>query len=519
MGLLQNSALETRFFLQYRSWRRRNTQSIEELISSFGLHSVELYKSIRDLCYTVYKNNQKENVDYFLITKAYIHAAFYHRNQYRKSGDPYISHPEYIAKNISQYTSDSQTIAACLLHDTIEDTDCTYEELKDRFGKTIADLVNGVTKIDSFDNYSFFTHPETIKKMIVAISNDHRILHIKIFDRLHNMRTIEWLPEEKQVKKAKETLFIYTPLAERMGLNAIKNELEEISFKIINPTYFKLIKDYVDKIKNKFDGAIKKFEKELNRELIDRKISPEITCRYKGIYSIYQKLSKNKIESIDSIPDLIGFRIILNTVDDCYSTLGVIHSTWKPLLQHFKDYIAIPKSNGYRSLHTVLTINQDKFIEVQIRTKTMHKEAEYGAASHWLYKEQQRMSRERKRIFNYLTELLAINEEQNNEVFIDKLHAYLSSKEIYALTPKGDVVSLPIGSTPIDFAFKIHTEIGCTCVGAKVNNKMVRLSTPLNNGDLVQILTKNKSMPKRDWLNYIVTPHAKSQVRKYTKSS
>ncbi|MDO4289109.1 MAG: bifunctional (p)ppGpp synthetase/guanosine-3',5'-bis(diphosphate) 3'-pyrophosphohydrolase [Eubacterium sp.] len=459
-----------------------------------------------------------------MIMKAYELANNAHKGQKRLSGEAYIIHPVSVAYILAEYRMDTETIVAAILHDVIEDTSYTYEDIKSLFNEQVADLVEGVTKIGKIDYQSKEeSQAENLRKMVLAMSKDIRVVLIKLVDRLHNMRTLEYMREAKQIEKSRETLDIYAPIANRLGIQTIKAELEDLALKYLDPEgYYDLVKqvkmkkqvreDYIDKVivilKKAIDEVGIKTEK--------------IYGRSKHFYSIYRKM-KAQNRNFDEIYDLIAVRVIVDSVKDCYGVLGIVHTQWKPIPGRFKDYIAMPKPNLYQSIHTtVIGPNGDPF-EIQIRTKEMHETAEYGIAAHWKYKEGKTGGSSKELRYeskmSWLRQILEWQKELDNaNDLVETIKVDLLNEEVYVFTPKGKVVELPMGSCPLDFAYRIHSDVGNSCVGAKVNGKIVPLNYTLANGDIVEIMTaKNANGPSRDWLNFTKSAHARNKIRQYFK--
>ena len=477
------------------------------------------YITIDDLIekFKMYNTNEE---DIKLIRDAYNYAYKKHFGQKRISGDDYIYHPLNVALILTEISADAECMAAALLHDTIEDSDATYEEIKSLFGSEVALLVNGVTKINklNFTSESDATSAYQ-RKILVGLSEDPRVIIIKLADRLHNMRTIDVLSEEKQKKKAKETLEILTPVAHRLGIYKIKSELEDLSLRYLKPdAYF----DIVEKLnlkKTERDEAVNKMMEEVSLLLKEHNIPHEMKGRSKSIYSIYNKLSKGK--KFDEIYDILALRVFVDTEQECYLALGLIHSKYKPVPKRFKDYIAMPKTNLYQSLHTTVFGIDGKLFEIQIRTYEMDKIAEYGIASHWSYKENNTSSKsikdvteEKLQIFRNIIEL---NEDANtSEEFVSSVKKdILSNNVIYVYTPKGDVIELPFESTPVDFAYKVHSEVGDRVIGAIVNDNIVPLDYKLKTGDIIKVNTNKASKPSKDWLSFVVTEGARNKIKAY----
>ncbi len=458
------------------------------------------------------------DVDYQLIEKSFKLADKKHDGQFRKSGDPFIFHPLGVADIVTDMKLDTISIVCSILHDIIEDTDVELSHVKKEFGKSAAIIIDGLTKINKI---SFKTveeeQAENLRKMIIAMSEDIRIILIKLADRLHNMRTLDALSPERQKIKAKETLDIFVPLAHRLGMSQLEGELEDLSFRYLYSKKFNEIVHMVEQKQKERETQINKTIDILNDKLRNFKIKAEITGRAKNFYSVYMKITKRGV-IFDEIYDLTAVRVIVDDLKDCYGTLGIIHSLWKPIPGKFKDYIANPKFNLYQSLHTSVIGPGGKPIEIQIRTWSMHKTAEYGIAAHWKYKEGKiKDDKEFEERISWLREMLQWQKELSDpKDFMESLRLDLFHDEVFVFTPKGDVVRLPLGSTPIDFAYHIHTDVGHSCIGAMVNNRMVSLERPLRSGDIVKILTsKTIGKPSRDWLNIVKTARAKSKIKQW----
>ena len=457
--------------------------------------------------------SQMNNKYHTIINEGFIFANEGHKNQKRKSGEPYITHPLQVAIYLSEINLDVETIIAALLHDLIEDTEITYEDIKNKFGKEVADIVDGVTKLDKIKyNTTEEAKADAIRKMVIAMSKDIRVLILKLADRLHNIKTIEYHNDWKQEKIASETLYVYAPLAHRLGLQSIKHELEDVSFKIL---FNKQNKEIQDQITLANPNRAKQIDESINiikTLLEDNSISANVSGRPKHNYSIYKKIVNNGL-SFNEINDLIGIRIITDDVKNCYTILGLIHANFQPVLGRFKDFISMPKFNLYQSLHTTVLTPLGHKMEIQIRTHDMHYRAEYGVAAHWKYKEKPSND-----LTKWTNELSSISSEypDPNE-FLQHMKLDLYENEVFCLTPEGDVISLPQGSTPVDFAFAIHTHVGEKLIGAKVNGKLVNLGNILKSGDTIEILTsKDKDKgPSRDWLNIVKTTRARSKIRQW----
>ena len=460
------------------------------------------------------KNNLK--VDIEKIKLAFFFAEECHEGQYRKSGEDYIMHPVEVTKILIDMKMDTDTIVAGILHDIVEDTLITLADIKYNFGETVATLVDGVTKLKTLPNGTK-KQDENIRKMILAMAQNLRVIIIKLADRLHNMRTMKYMKPEKQISISQETLDIYAPLAHRLGIAKIKWELEDLALRYLKPKEYMNIKSLIDSKKKEREEYIQGFIETIVNLLHETGIKGSVKGRFKHFYSIYKKMyEKNK--EFDDIYDLMGVRIIVDTEGECYNTLGVIHSHFKPVPGRFKDYIAVPKSNNYQSIHTTIVGPQGKFIEIQIRTEEMDKVAEEGIAAHWSYKEHTKVTKS-DQVYGWLRNILELQKEtETAQEFIDSVTKDIMNETVFVFSPKGDITELPQGATPLDFAFAIHTQIGCKCVGAKVNGKIVTLDYKLQNGDRVEIITsKNSKGPNKDWLDIVVTHGAKSKIKKVLK--
>ncbi|OGL39990.1 MAG: GTP pyrophosphokinase [Candidatus Schekmanbacteria bacterium GWA2_38_9] len=463
-------------------------------------------------------NSYIKGKDGFLIRKAYIFSAKVHRDQQRMSGEPYFFHPLEVANILADLRLDIPTIAAGILHDTIENTEATLSQLTEMFGEEIAALVDGVTKIGRIEfTSSEEQQSENFRKMILAMSKDIRVLLIKLADRVHNMRTLEHLPHEKQRIIAKETADIYAPLANRLGIGWMKWELEDLALRFLNSqVYYELAKK-ISKKRNEREKYIEEVRGIILSHLKQANLDIDVAGRPKHFNSIYQKMIKQNI-SFDEVYDLLGFRIVTKSVSDCYATLGIIHSIWTPVPGRFKDYIAMPKANMYQSLHTTVIGPSGQRIEIQIRTSEMNKIAEEGIAAHWVYKEKGEIDNIQSERFNWLRQLIDWQGDMKDpREFMEGIKMDLFPQEVYIFTPKGDVKSLPKGATPVDFAYSIHTDVGHRCVGTRVNGKMVPLREILKSGDTVDIITSQVKHPSKDWLKFVVTPRAKSKIKQFIK--
>jgi GTP diphosphokinase / guanosine-3',5'-bis(diphosphate) 3'-diphosphatase len=464
--------------------------------------------------------NTHPKADIRVIERAYGVAAHWHRNQQRKSGDPYITHPLAVATILAELGMNHETLCAALLHDTIEDTPYTLAELRSEFGEEIAALVDGVTKLDKV-KYGESAEAETVRKMVVAMSRDIRVLVIKLADRLHNMRTLRYLARDKQERKSRETLEIFAPLAHRLGMNNIKWELEDLAFATLYPKRYDEIARLVSQRAPRRDMFLQEVIEDVSTDLRQIKIKPKVTGRPKHYYSIYQKMIARNV-GFDEIYDLVGIRVLVETVRDCYAALGAIHARWNPVPGRFKDYIALPKFNMYQSLHTTVIGPEGKPVELQIRTWGMHRRAEYGVAAHWKYKEETVLpggpsrGAEGAEDMAWLRQLVDWQRETADPAeFLESLRFELGAAEVYVFTPRGEVIALPKGATPVDFAYAIHTEVGHRTIGARVNGRLVALESQLDNGDTVEIFTSkaHDAGPSRDWLNFVKSPRARNKIR------
>ncbi len=451
------------------------------------------------------------------LSKAYDFAVKVHKDQKRQSGDPYVIHPVAVANILTELKLDSATIATGLLHDTIEDTYATYKTIEEQFGKEVADLVDGVTKISVFENQAISnSKAENFRKLILATSKDIRVLLVKLADRLHNMRTLKAIDkEEKRKRIAKETMEIYAPLADRMGMNRIRDELEDLSFDILNPEARKMIKDRLDTIKDNnlinYNSVLSEFENLLNENDIDFKIY----SREKTPFSIWRKIQKKRT-SLEQITDIIGFRIILKKVENCYKTLGVIHNKWNCIPGRFKDYISSPKINNYKSLHTAVIGPNKRPIEIQLRTQQMHEFAQRGIASHWKYKSSEKFNSLTWKEYDWLADLVEIiNKNENPEHYFEYTKLQMFQENVFCFTPKGSVIKLPKEASPIDFAYAVHTKVGDTAIGCEINGKESPLQSILRNGDVVKILTSKKDSPSLHWITSAKTGKARAAIRRY----
>jgi guanosine-3',5'-bis(diphosphate) 3'-pyrophosphohydrolase len=458
--------------------------------------------------------------DQELVQRAYERATEAHSGQRRLSGEDYVDHPLQVATILDDLHLDSQTLAAALLHDTVEDTELTPEEISHEFGAEVGRLVEGVTKLSRISFRSDQQlHAENIRKMLLAMAEDVRVVLIKLADRLHNMRTLEYLPEPKRERIAKETLDIYAPLAHRLGIWQMKWELEDLAFRILQSGDYQDVVRRMHRKRKDRETLVSDLREILARELEAIGIEAEISGRPKHVYSIWQKMVRDR-KDFSQIYDLLALRVLVDTIKDCYGVLGVVHSIWKPLPGRFKDYIAMRKSNGYQSLHTTVISHTGEPIEVQIRTHEMHQIAEVGVAAHWLYKEGAESAAQVDRKLEWLRLLMEWQKEVTDaESFVDAVRVDIFQDEVFVFSPRGDVFNLPSGSTPVDFAYRVHTEVGHRCIGAKVNGRMVPLDYELKNGEIVEILTSKEARgPSRDWLNFTKSASARDRIRKWFKS-
>ena len=457
------------------------------------------------------------------LTKAYNFALDAHKKQKREEGVPYINHPVAVADILSDLKLDSATITTGLLHDTIEDTHATYQTIKEEFGQEVADLVEGVTKISVFENQAtaeqnkkIFSKAENFRKLIIATSKDIRVLLVKLADRLHNMRTIKYLKnEDKKIRKAQETMEIYAPLADRMGMNRIRDELEDLSFEVLNNDARTLVKNRLDEIKYNNLINFKSLSEEFTKILNNSDIDVKIFGREKTPFSIWRKIQKKRT-SLEQITDIIGFRVIVNNITDCYKALGIFHSKWNCIPGRFKDYISSPKINKYQSLHTAIIGPNKRPIEIQLRTMQMHEFAQRGIAAHWKYKSNEKFNSLTWKEYDWLKDLVDIIERNENpEHYFEYTKLQMFQENVFCFTPKGSVIKLPKNATPIDFAYAVHTQIGDTAIGCEINGKESPLQSELRNGDVIKILTSKKVSPSLHWLSSTKTGKARSAIRKY----
>lgn len=452
-----------------------------------------------------------------LIEKAYKFAEKAHEGQKRLSGESYFNHLCETAKILAKLGMDAQTIAAGVLHDTLEDTKTTEEDIKREFNDEILFLIKGVTKLGTLKYRGHERHVESLRKFFVAMANDLRVVIIKFADRLHNLRTLEFVPADKQRRIALESLEVYAPLANRLGMGKLKGEIEDAAFPYVYPKEYKEIEDIIKEKKELYEKYLNEVKEELKKQLKKNKIKVvEINYRIKHKYSLYKKLLKHDMD-IEKIYDIVALRVVVDTVEDCYRVLGLVHGIWNPLPGKIKDYIAVPKPNGYRSLHTTIFTGLGGIAEIQIRTKEMHAEAAYGVAAHFAYKEQgEKKVRDDKSKFKWIEELKDLNYSPDDpKKFIDHLKTDFFNDRIFIFTPKGDVIDMPEDSTPLDFAYAIHSDIGDHTAGAKINSKMMQIFSKLKNGDIVEIITNKNSNPSNKWLEYAKTALAKKHIKAY----
>ncbi|MBM6948665.1 bifunctional (p)ppGpp synthetase/guanosine-3',5'-bis(diphosphate) 3'-pyrophosphohydrolase [Mordavella massiliensis] len=466
------------------------------------------------------------STDVSMIGKAFRLAKDAHRDQCRKSGEPYIIHPLWVAIILADLEMDKETIVAGMLHDVVEDTDVTYEQIRQEFGNEVALLVDGVTKLGqlSYSSDKLEVQAENLRKMFLAMAKDIRVIIIKLADRLHNMRTLQFMRPEKQKEKARETMDIYAPIAQRLGISKIKTELDDLALKYSQPEVFYDLVDQINRRKTEREEFVEQIVEEVSRHISNAGIKAEVNGRVKHFFSIYKKMV-NQDKTVDQIYDLFAVRIIVDTVKDCYAALGVIHEMYTPIPGRFKDYIAMPKANMYQSLHTTLMSSVGQPFEVQIRTQEMHKTAEYGIAAHWKYKEsndgKKTVKDQEEEKLNWLRQILEWQRDMSdNREFLSMLKGDLDlfAEDVYCFTPNGDVKSLPNGSTPVDFAYAIHSAVGNKMVGARVNGKLVNIDYKIQNGDRIEILTSQNSRgPSRDWLNIVKSTQAKNKINQWFK--
>lgn len=476
---------------------------------------------VEDIIDEVLSYSDRADVD--LIRRAYVYSGIVHKGQTRLNGEPYLVHPIEVAQILAQLRMDEVTIAAGLLHDAVEDTHATLEEVRDQFGDNVAELVDGVTKIGKMHFKSKEERQaENFRKLVLAMSRDLRVIMIKLADRLHNMRTLRFMDVERQQSVAQETLDIYAPLANRIGINWMRSELEDLAFRYLWPQAYQDIRRGVAKGAAAQRAYVAEVVKALKEKCAEWGIDAEISGRTKHLYSIYLKMERQNVE-FDQVHDVVAFRVIVDNEMRCYEVLGRIHGVWPPVPGRFKDYVAMPKQNGYQSLHTTVIGPRGQRIEVQIRTQDMHRTAEQGIAAHWVYKEGARvavMSPKDEKNFAWMRALIEARDDvQSAPEYMEALRYDLFEDEVYVITPKGDVQAFPRGATPVDLAYRIHTELGHQCAGAKVNGRIVPLNHQLQNGDTVEILRDAKHRPNREWLSFVVTSAARTKIRAWLKAA
>lgn len=474
--------------------------------------------TIEQIIDKVKKNNPKSDLE--MLQLAYDFAKNAHGGQKRQTGEPYIQHSLHTAFILAQIKSDLNTIIAGLLHDIPEDTPHTIEEIEKNFGKDVGELVRGITKIGKIKYRGVERYVESLRKMFLAMASDLRVIMIKFADRLYNLRTLDVLPEEKQKRIAKETIEIYAPIAGLLGVFRLKWQMEDLCFKYLHPEEFKKV-EYKFEVEKKVERNryIQKVKNTLSKKLKEEKIEHTVSGRFKHLYSIYQKMQA-KDRKFDEIYDVFALRIIVDNISDCYKTLGIIHSLWRPKPERFKDYIALPKPNGYRSIHTTVYALDGKATEFQIRTKEMNEEAHYGIAAHWYYKQHSRTKGQEKQP-RWVKEIMDLQANvKDSSDFINQVKLEVFKDRIFVFSPKGDVYDLPEDATPVDFAFSVHTDIGNRCVSALINGKMAPLDSKLKSGDSVEIIIdKNRKSPNRDWIKFVKTQKARNKIKQYSKLS
>jgi GTP pyrophosphokinase len=473
-------------------------------------------KEIIDQIENGVRKNEEE-----LINKAYEFALKAHEGQKRLSGEPYFVHVFGTAKILAQLGMDTQTIVAGLLHDVLEDTKTPEEEIKKEFGDDILFLIKGVTKLGTLKYRGHERHVESLRKFFVAMANDLRVVIIKFADRLHNLRTLQFVPEEKRQRIAVESIEVYAPLANRLGMGKLKGELEDAAFPYAYPDEYRQVEEIIKEKKDSYEKNLTEVKKELEKELDKNKVKViEINYRMKHKYSLWKKLLKREMD-IEKIYDIVALRVVVDTIEDCYRVLGIIHSIWNPLPGRIKDYIAVPKPNGYRSIHTTIFTGLGGIAEIQIRTKEMHAEAAYGIAAHFAYKEHNdKKIKEDKNKFKWVEELKKLKYFPDDpKIFIDHLKMDFFNDRIFVFTPKGDVIDLPEDSTPLDFAYSIHSDVGDHTFAAKINGKMLQIFSKLKNGDIVEIITRKDSKPSSKWLEYVKTTIAKKHIKSYLEKN
>ncbi len=474
--------------------------------------------AVEEILNLIPENTTKKGED--LIREAYIFAEKAHEGQKRMSGEPYFIHPFETAKIIASLGMDPQTIAAGLMHDVLEDTETSEEEMKDKFGEEVTFLVNGATKLGKLKYHGDQRHVESLRKFFVAMSNDLRVVIIKLADRLHNLRTLQYVREDKRKRIAIEAIEVHAPLANRLGMGKLKGEIEDAAFPFAYPKEYteteNLIKDKVEQYEKNLKGIKELLETEFKKNKVK---TVQIDYRVKHKYSLWKKLLKKDMD-IEKIYDIVALRIVVENIEECYHILGIVHSIWRPLPGRIKDYISLPKPNGYRSIHTTVFTGTNGIAEIQIRTKEMHEEAEYGVAAHFAYKEKGDKNKDDKSKFKWIDELKDLNYSPDKpKTFLEHLKLDFFNDRIFIFTPKGDVVDLPEDSSPIDFAYAIHSDIGNHISGAKINGKMCQIETKLRNGDIIEIIDKKDAHPSSKWLDYAKTSMARRHIRSYLEKN
>jgi GTP pyrophosphokinase len=468
-----------------------------------------------DLVEKVRRANPEADIE--LLRRAYVFSAYEHKGQVRRSGEPYLVHPLEVADILADLRLDVVAVAAGLLHDIVEDTTTSIEKIRELFGEQVAHVVEGVTKLSSLQFASSEERQaESFRKMLLAMVDDIRVILVKLADRLHNMRTLHYLPEDRRTRIAQETRDVYAPIANRLGMSKIKNELEELAFRYLEPASYQALRVSIEAKRKATEGLIEELRLQLASKLDEAQI-PVVTIegRIKRLWSIHQKIERQKA-GLDQIYDFIALRVVTRSVKDCYGVLGIVHQIWSPVTGRFKDFIAMSRPNGYQSLHTTVLSERGTPFELQIRTDEMHHVAEEGIAAHWKYKEGRVGAARDEAHFQWLRQLLESQQDvRDPQEFMQNLRIELYPEEVYIFTPKGEVKSLPRGSTPVDFAYSVHTDVGHRCVGARVNGRIVPLRTRLSNGDIVEILTQSAHTPSRDWLNFVATPRARNKIRHF----
>ncbi len=471
---------------------------------------------LHDILDKVSQYNPEADLD--LVKKAYVFSAKVHQGQTRRSGEPYLVHPVEVAGILADMRLDIPSIVAGILHDTVEDTVATLEEIEQLFGAEVRKLVDGVTKLGKIKFTSNVEkQAENFRKMVLAMAQDIRVILIKLADRLHNMRTLEFMTEEKQVEIARETRDIYAPIANRLGIQRMKVELEDLAFKYLNPEMYKGIAAQIESRKVELEAYINDVRQLVSEKLRENNLHGEVSGRLKHYYSIHRKMEHQNI-TLDEVHDIIAFRIIVDDVSQCYAALGLIHSLWKPIPGRFKDYIAMAKANNYQSLHTTVVATNGERVEFQIRTREMDDIAEHGIAAHWKYKEGGKIGSKDESKFKWIRQLLEWQRDLNEPAeFLDTIKLDLFTDDIYVFTPNGELRELPQGSTPVDFAYDIHTDVGHSCIGARINGRIVPLKYQLHSGDAVEIMTQKNGRPNKDWLQFVKTSRAKAKIRQYIR--